>query len=106
MTRPLAASLTVRYYGWVPRGETVEQVRALAQALGLSERTVYRRFKAMRATEDRDLELLAHDAERRLDPRCKRDGKRLPPGSDIRREHCNDACRQAAFRERRRRAQA
>ena len=86
----------------MPRGEIVEYVRALAHELQLSERTVYRRIAVMRAAGDRDLALLKRDRDRRHDPRCKRDGKALPAGSDIRREYCNAACRQAAFRDRRR----
>ena len=86
------------------RGETVKVVRELALGLGLSERTIYRRFEVMRAAGDREFELLKHDFDRRVDPRCKRDGRELPAGSDIRREYCSDACRQAAFRDRRRAA--
>ncbi len=37
----------------------------------------------------------------RPDKYCKNCGKRISPGRNGRRDHCNDACKQAAYRKRR-----
>jgi AcrR family transcriptional regulator len=87
----------------VARGDTVEQVRELAQELGVSERTIYRRFKAIRARGEASLELFERDLDKRSRWTCNFDGVELPADATIRREYCDDACRQAAFRARRRR---
>jgi hypothetical protein len=69
---------------------TTEQVRLLADELGLSERTIWRWFAHMRETGT--TELLARA--------CGYCGRELPLGSGARREYCDDICRQYARRDR------
>ena len=75
------------------RGDTIEQARNLAAERGVSERTVWRWFAAMRAADS--LELLERE---RICECCERD---LPAHSTIRRRYCDGTCRVNAHRARR-----
>lgn len=68
------------------RGETVDLVRVLAAEHGVSERTIWRWFAAMRARGDRELTLL------RPGRVCEWCGRPLP-NATIRRRFCNTTCR-------------
>src|SRR5207237_4868583 len=92
MTRPLAGLLTFRYTLQMARGDVVEQVRALSQELGVSERTIYRRFKAIRARGEVSLDLIKKDRDKRSRWTCKWDELELPADAIIRREYCGGAC--------------
>jgi hypothetical protein len=73
------------------RGETGAIVRTIAEKRGVSERTVWRWFKAMRQADDTNLDLLG--------PRvCSFCGQSLPVGSTIRRRFCNSTCRVSHYR--------
>jgi hypothetical protein len=77
----------------VARGDTVEEVRQLALDEGVSERTVWRWFAAMRAAGTIDL------LDRiRLCWSCESCGEPLPSGATIRRRFCDGTCRQASNR--------
>ena len=71
----------------------------------MSERTIYRRFAAIRDGGNVSLELIEKDLQRRANWRCKWCGAELAADADFRTEYCEGACRQAAFRARRRREQ-
>jgi len=75
------------------RDDTIEQARNLAAERGVSERTVWRWFAAMRAADS--LELLERE---RICECCERD---LPAHSTIRRRYCDGTCRVNAHRARR-----
>jgi hypothetical protein len=75
-------------------GDTIGEVRNLAQERGVSERTVWRWFAAIRASGQTDLDSLAW-------PRpCAYCQTPLPENATIRRVYCDDICRQYARRRR------
>jgi hypothetical protein len=80
-------------------GDVVDEVRAIAAEFGVSERTVYRWFQAMRIAGDMDILDRQREAWR-----CDACHETLPGAATIRRRYCNGTCRQAANREQRRRA--
>jgi hypothetical protein len=72
------------------RGDTSEAVRDLAEELGVSERTAWRRLAAMRAARSR-----APLERGQVCDWCRR---RLPKGATIRRRFCDGCCRAAKHR--------
>jgi hypothetical protein len=71
------------------RGEITDQVRQVAHVRGVSERTVWRWFAAIRAGAP--LELLKRQ-------RCAWCGTLLPEQATTRRRFCRPACRTAHHR--------
>jgi len=69
------------------RQESVEQVKRVAEAWGVSTRTVYRWFAAIRASGTRDISLLTRERV------CDCCGTPFPEGATIRRRYCDGACR-------------
>jgi predicted nucleic acid-binding Zn ribbon protein len=86
------------------RGDTVSQVRFLAERYGVSERTVYRWFKEMREQHDPLLDqadqIAAFLEKIASTERCISCGRPLPAESTIRRRFCDDRCRIANHRAR------
>ena len=72
------------------RGEITDQVRQVARVRGVSERTVWRWFAAMRASGS--LQLFERGQL------CDWCGSALPPEATIRRRFCRPACRTAHHR--------
>lgn len=80
------------------RGDTVEQVRLVAERFGVSERTAYRWFKRMAAEGSTELiDRLEYEWV------CDHCGKPLPDEGTVRLRY-HPACKQAAYRARKERA--
>jgi transcriptional regulator of met regulon len=75
-------------------GDTTEQVRELAKTYGVSERTAWRWFAAMRAAGNTDL---LKEFSTRVCGYC---GSELPQDATLRLFYCDDLCRNYARRRR------
>ena len=76
------------------RGDTTEAVQDLARKHGISERTAWRWFAAMRANQSTDL------IEERVCGWCR---TALPKGASMRRRFCDTYCRVNRWRRDKRR---
>jgi Homeodomain-like domain len=89
----------LRYASFTVARDRVKQVREVAAAMGVSERTVWRWLKAERLQNGEPVEV---SDLLDMDPRCGWCGEELPlpPEATIRLRFCCDAHRQAKHRQR------